>query len=359
MKKLMFTVFLCIGLLASYSYAGNKPDKEVQKAFELRLNGKVDEAKAMLEGILARDSTNAMAWYEMARLNHYMTIGKGEMKMETILIPIDKAVTYDPKNVTYAYYKALSSFLNAFMAMQMGQEGEVKSRVEATCTQFEKVLTLKPDYYEARLYLVEIYGLLPRDMGGDSAKAVSYAGKLETQDTYFGAKARAVLAPQSTDQVKYWEDLLAMNPKNPEFMKEAGKACLFKDDLSKAEKYFDDAIKANPKNNILILDLARYHIMQVMQNQDLAKTELPVAKTYLEKYLKTVPDPIIPLKAYTLGLMSMVERFLGNQAESENKMKEAETLDKYFSKASGIPTLMLFDPPDQVTHNYFSFFSPF
>ena len=80
--------------------------------------------------------------------------------------------------------------------------------------------------------------------------------------------------------------------------------------LSKAEKYFDEAIKANPSNNILILDLARYHMMKVMQNQDLAKTELPVAKTYLEKYLKTLPEPIVPMKAWTLGAMSMVERFL-------------------------------------------------
>jgi tetratricopeptide (TPR) repeat protein len=359
MKKLTLLLILSIGLLISSSYAGNKPDKEVQKAFELRMNGKCDEAKAMLEGILAKDSTNAMAWYEISRINLYMTIGKGEMKMDGVIDAINRAVTYDPKNIIYAYSKAMASFSNAFLAMMMGQTVDVKSRVEETCFQYEKVLAMKPDYSEAMLYLVEIYGLLPRDMGGDSIKAIAYAGKLAGIDKYYGAKAKAVLAPESTDRVKYWEDLLIKNPKNPEYFKEAGKACLLKDDFTKAEKYFDEAIKANPSNNTLILDLARYHMMQVMQNQDQAKTELPIAKTYLEKYLKTSPEPIVPLKAYTIGLMSIFERFLGNQAESDKLLKEAETLDKYFSKATGVPNLLLFDPPSQICHHYFSFFSPF
>lgn len=358
MKKLSLLLILSIGMLVSGSFSGNIPDKEVQKAFELRISGKVDEAKAMLEGILINDSTNAMAHYEMARLKLYMLIGGGKVSIDDMITSTNKAVALDPKNVTYAYYKALASFMNAFMAMEMGQ-GEVKGKVAETCFQFEKVLTLKPDYSEAMLYLVEIYGLLPKDMGGDSAKAATYAVKLASIDKYYGAKAKAVLASESTDMVKYWEDLIIKNPKSPEYLKEAGKACLFKDDFSKAEKYFDEAIKANPSNNILILDLVRYHVMKVMQNQDVAKTELPIAKTYLEKYLKTLPEPIVPLKAYTLGLMAMVEKFLENQSESDKLMEEAMAMDKYFSRATGLPMLILFDPPTQLCHQYFSFFNPF
>jgi len=359
MKKQTFLLILSMMVLSAISFAGNKPDKEVQKAFELRMNGKVDDAKALLEDILAKDSTNAMAHYEMARLKSYMFVGGGRIKIDDILTSINKAVTYDPKNVTFEYYKAIATFLNAFMALETGQQEAVKGRVAETCIQFEKVLSMKPDFSEAMLYLVEIYGQLPKDMGGDSVNAVAYAGKLVDIDKYYGAKAKAVLAPESADKVKYWEDLLVKNPKSPEYLKEAGKACLFKDDSANAEKYFDMAIKADPSNNILILDLARYHVMKVMQNQDLAKVELPVAKTFLEKYLKTLPEPIVPMKAWTLGAMSMVERFLGNQAESDKLTEQATTTDKYFSKASGLPMLLLFDPPTQLSHHYVSFFSPF
>jgi tetratricopeptide (TPR) repeat protein len=358
MKKLTLLLILSLAVLTSISFAGSKPDKEVQKAFELRINGKVDEAKAMLEGILAKDSTNAMAHYEMARLKLYMLIGGGKVSIDEMISSANKAVIFDPKNVTYAYYKAMANFLNAFMGMQTGQ-GDVKGKVAETCIQFEKVLALKPDYSEAMLYLVEIYGLLPKDMGGDSVKAVAYAGKLANIDKYFGAKAKAVLAPESTDRIKYWEDLLVKDPKSSEYLKEAGNACLFQDDITKAEKYFEEAIKANPSNNILILNLARYHVMKVMQNQDQVKTELPVSITYFEEYLKTIPEPIVPLKAYTLGAISICERFIGNQVESDKLTEQATAMDKYFSRASGLPMLLLFDPPTQLSHHYVSFFSPF
>ncbi len=358
MKKLTFLLLLSIVLMASNAKADYAPDKEVLKAFELRMNGKVDEAKAMLEEVLFKDSTHAMAHYEMARLKSYMLTGGGGTKIDDVISSINKAVANEPGNVTYAYFKAVTCFINAYIAMQMGQ-GEVKTRVDEACQQFEKVLELKPDYSEAMLTLVEIYALLPADMGGDSVKAINYSEKLAATDKYFGAKAKAVLASESTDLLKYWEDLILLNPKDPEYYKEAGIVCLYKDDALKAEKYFDEAIKLDASKKILILNLGRYHMMKVMQNRDLAATELPIAKTYFEKYLDISPEAVIPLKAYTLGLLTMIERFVGNQEESDKLMKEASTLDKYFSRASAIPSLLLFDPPTQISHHYSSFFSPY
>lgn len=358
MKKLIYLQLILAMLLGSCSYAGKKPDKEVQKAFQMRMNGKVDQAKSVLDSILTIDSSNAMACFELARLEHYKLTGGGGMDLEKILQPIRKAVALEPNNVSYVYYNAISSFLSAYLAMETGQ-GEVKGHVAETVSQFEQVIALKLDYGEAMMYLVEIYGLLPPDMGGDSAKAVEWAKKLAATNGYYGAKAKAVLAPEGTDLVKYWEDRLASDAKNPDLQMEAGKACLFADNLEKAEQYFSEAMASDPSKNILLLDLGRYHIMMVMQNQELAATELPVAKSCFEKYLLSSPEPIIPLKAYTLGLMSLTERFQGNQEEAEKLVNEAEALDPYFSRAMGIPTLLLFDAPDQISHHYFSFFSPF
>jgi tetratricopeptide (TPR) repeat protein len=358
MKKLILLPVLLIGVLATNLFAGNGHDKEVQKAFELRMNGKVDEAKALLENILLKDSTDALAYYEKARQQHYLLTGGSEMNMDKILAPINKAVSLEPKNVSFAYYKAIASFLNAFMAMQMGK-GEVKNKIAETCTQFENVLSLKPDYYEASLYLIEIYGMLPKDMGGDSLKALDYAKKLESANAYFGAKAKADLAPETTDPIKFWQEQLAKDKKNPEILMELGRACLYKDDPVNAEKYFDEAIKSDPSKNILILDLARYHMMKAMQNKDLVNSELPKAKTFLKKYLQSAPEQIIPLRAYALGLLTRCEMMLGNKAESEKLMEDAKKLDPYFSRASGIPTLLLFDSPTQISRHFFSFFKPF
>jgi tetratricopeptide (TPR) repeat protein len=345
-------------IFASCSSDGKKSEESVQQTFQLRMNGKVDQAKTLLEGIIFKDSTNAMAYYELARLQHYMLIGGGNVKIENIVSSIDKAVSYDPGNVIYAYYKGIASFLNAFFEMQHGND-KVKPLVQKACSDFEKVLRLKPDYNEAMLYLVEFYGMLPADMGGDSLKAIAYAEKLSGMNKYFGAKAKAALLPENSDLVGYWENILAADKNNPDFKIELGKAYLFKDDPKSAEKYFEEARKADPSKNILILDLARYHIMKVMQNKDLSKTELPVAKELLNKYLKTSPEPVIPLKTYATGLIVRSDMFLGNQKEAEKLMEETKALDPYFSRASGVPTLLLFDAPDKITHHYFSFFSPF
>lgn len=355
MKKLFFLQMVMPGIFISCMFSGNLP---VKQAYELRMTGKVDEAKVILKGILERDSTNAMAHYEMARLNDYMFTGGGNIKIDDILASAKKAVTYDPKNVSYAYFMAIASFGNAYMAMQMGQE-DIKPYIDETAAAFDKVLALKPDYHEATLYLVEIYGLLPPDMGGDSSKAAAFAEKLSEANGYFGAKARSVLAPEGTDQVKFWQDLLVLNGNKPEYLMEAGKACLYAEDPENAEKYFDEAIKSDPANNVLILDLARYHLYSVMQNKELASTELPIAKQYIEEYLDTQPEPIVPLKAYSLGWLARIEMFQGNQSESEKRMDEAKALDPYFSRATGIPALLLFDPPDQISHHFFSFFRPF
>jgi tetratricopeptide (TPR) repeat protein len=363
MKKSFFLLLSIIlmpllQLSGSCSSDKNRSDEDVTKAFQLRINGKVDQAKVLLESIVAKDSTNAMAHYELARLKHYMLVGGGNIKIEDIISSIDRAVIYDPENVIYAYYKGIATFLNAFFAMQH-QNDQVKPLVMQTCIEFEKVLKLKPDYYEAMMYLVEIYGMLPEDMGGDSLKAIAYADKLGKMNSYFGARAKAVLLSEESNLVKYWENFLASDKKNPDLLAELGKAYLFKDDPENAEKYFNEARTADPARNILILDLARYHIYKVMQNKDLSKTELPVAKTFLEEYLKSAPVPIIPLKAYAMGLLVRVEMSLDNQVPAEKLMEEAKALDPYFSRASGIPTLLLFDPPDEICHHYFSFFSPF
>jgi len=357
-SMLILIMIVIFQLAGACSSGGTKTDKEVQKAFDLRMKGQVDEAKALLESILAKDSTIAMAHYEMARLKNYMLVGGGNVKIDDILFSANKALTCDPKNVVYSYYLANAKFLNAFMAMQM-QKNDVREYIKETCTQFEEVLAQKPDYYGAMLYLVEIYGMLPAEMGGDSLKAAAYAEKLIKMNIYFGAKAKAALAPENTDFIKFWKDLLEKDQNNQELMAEVGKAYLYKDDLTNAEKYFNEAMKADPSKNILILDLARYHIYTVMQNRDSAAAELPIAKTYIDKYLKSTPEPIIPMKSYATGLLALCEKFLGNQTESDKRVEEAKAIDPYFSRASGVPNMLLFAPPGMICHYYLSFFRPF
>ena len=99
--------------------------------------------------------------------------------------------------------------------------------------------------------------------------------------------------------------------------------------------------------------------MKVMQNRDAAAQELPKAKEYVDQYLSSTPEPILPLKAYALGMLVNMEMFSGNKEAGEKLMKEAKALDPYFFRAFGIPSLAQFEPPTEQDHYFQSFFSPF
>jgi hypothetical protein len=108
-----------------------------------------------------------------------------------------------------------------------------------------------------------------------------------------------------------------------------------------------------------MLDLARYHQMKVMRNRELAAEELPKSKVYIEQYLKSIPAPVSPLKAYAMGMLAKAEMFQGNQEEGQKIIQKAKEIDPYFSRAFGIPSLALFEPPTAIDQHFVSFFSPF
>ena len=344
---------LLINLITGLSSCA-KTDKSVYEAYQLRVNGKTDQAKELLLNIIKKDSTNAAAQFELARTLDYINI----MGSEEARKALNTALKYDPNNVVYAYYKARTCFLKAFIAMQQGG-GEVKNLIDDVCNEYVNVLKLAPDYPEAIMYLVEIYGMLPENMGGDKIKAEDYARKLEKMDKFYGAKARLVLMPEGTDMVEYWNKYIAKNGEDCLSLKELGVAHLFNDDINGAKESFSKAITLDKSQNIRLLDLSRYHQMKVMQNREAAAEELPKAKEYIAQYLASVPEPIPPLKAYAIGTLAKFEMFSGNNTEAEKLTKEAKSLDPYFSQAFGIPWPGMFEAPDKTDHHFQSFFSPF
>ena len=351
--KILLSIFLVLNFSVVFSSC-QKTDKAVFEAYELRIQGNVDEAKELLQTIIKEDSTNAMAHFELARILNYVNL-RGSKKADTHL---NKALKYDSDNVTYAYYNAKNCFLKAYIAAQQGGDN-IKGLVNNACDEFLRVLELKADYPEVLMYLVEIYGMLPEDMGGDKIKAEEYTLKLEAFDKFYGAKARLVLMPEGTDMVEYWNNFIEKNGESCHALKALGNVHIFRDDINSAKKAFTKAIALDNSQNIRLLDLARFHMMKVMQKRDLADKELQKAKVYTDQYLSSTPEPIVPLKAYALGMKVKTEMFNGNKEAGEKLMAEAKAIDPYFSRAFGIPSLSIFEAPTQIDHHFKSYFTPF
>jgi tetratricopeptide (TPR) repeat protein len=347
--------------LVFWSCTRQELDKTVQQAYELRMNGQADSAKVILEQVLSADSTNAVAWYEIARTKHHMGLGNPRALMSgmpDIQQIVQKAVDNDPDNVIYQYYKGYIDYFNLYVSLQMGKEN-LSEDFAKVVKSYKSVLILKPDYHEAKMFLVELFAMLQSNIGGDSAKAEKYVRELEEADAVFGAKAREIVMPENANYVEFWQKIKKKQMDNADVHEALGKAYLYNNNVDEAIKCFEKAISLNSKKNILYVDLGRYYMMQAMQNPKTVDSLATLIENAFENYLNSQPEPINPLKASVISKLSMIKFRTGDKERGNKLHEEAMTLDKYHSKAFGTPSQILFDPPDEISHVHVYFFRPF
>jgi len=324
----------------------------VLKAYELRMAGKAADAKTLLEAAIAENPKNAAAHFELARTMFHMGLADPSSiapKMEKGQELIRKAIELEPENPTYILFGGYVAFMHAYMSMKEGG-ADTREKVGRICSLFEKAAKTRTDYLAPMLYLVEIYGILPEEMGGDKAKAEELAGELEKKDAVFGAKARSLLLPDDADKVAYWKKVLAKHAGNADVLEELGKAYLYNENVAEGSACLEKAIEADPGRKVLILDIARYHIMTVMQGAGSKEEALKAAEKAAKRYLET--DPIPPMRAYALEILAKVKFGMEDEDAVKELREQASRIDPFHSKASGVPCVELFLPPDEVSHSH-------
>ncbi len=368
-KKNMLTgmcMVLVLGLsvLAGVGQGATESKKVAADAYKLRMEGKVDDANSLLERAVRENPHDAAAYYELARTRVHMALGKlRDMKklqerIEDARQSIVKAIENDPNNVIYPFFEGHIALLQAYPSWMQNQP-DTKEKMGKVCEAFESALKLKPDYRQAMLYLVEIYGTLPEDKGGDKLKAEQYAKKLEKLDEVYGAKARWILLPKDTNRVDYWRNVLKSHEGNTDVLEEMGKAYLGADDVNNAVLCFEKAIKIDPAKSYLFLDLSIYHTWAALaarDNAELRQKAITSGDAAVTRYLNS--KPILPMQAYALGVQYKYNYHSGHKEQADEILKRAEALDPYFSKATGAPNPDLFIAIDEIPHSHRYLFRP-
>lgn len=336
-------------------------DAAVQKAYDLRMSGKADQAAVALEELLKNDSTNSQAYFELARTRIHLFLGGTQFSPEAwskVVGSFQQAVKYAPGNATYAFYFAYSRFFDAFISM-MSEQPDVADKINAACTAFDAVLKVDPLCYKALLYEVDIYGMLPPEMGGNKEKAAALAEDFGKKDILFGVMANARLQPEDADLVAYWQNAAKEADLGIQAVEELGRAYLLKSDAENGTKYFMEAIKQDPARRYLYMNLARYHLMSTEQDPGNKTTHLEEAEKLVNLYLASLPELPAPFKAYGNGFLALIKMVGGDQAGSDSFKGKAEALDPFYSRATGMPAEMLYCRPEEVKIQYSSFFMPF
>jgi len=357
--RLLAIIFI-LYLPGSFDLSAQFKEESVQVAYELRMKGETRYARAMLLKLIDQEQADGMVHYEFARLKMAQMMGGGNVKIGSVINSADQAVKADSGNVAFAYTEASARFGKAYRAI-MEEAENAKKYVDEAVACFERVLALKPDYHEARMQLVEFYYALPEDMGGDKEKAAKHARELEKMDWFFAAQAGEIMRPEETSRIDYWQEVSKERTGDLRVKKQLGLAYLEKGNLEEARPVFEEVIQSDPSCNTLILDLARHHLYQVMWDRSKAEVELPLAEATLREYLSLEPEPIAPLKAWTLSNLARIKFFSGQEEEGKQLMAKAKTLDPFFSMASDVPGLEIYIPPGELYRSgeYSSFLRPF
>lgn len=344
-----YSVMILAMYLFSSTFLLAQNIESIVKAYELRMDGNIEAAKNTLNEIIKIDSTNALAYFEMART----------VENDRNIFYIEKAIAFDNDNIMYLFYKANLEMLNAYKAMKTNKTETISKNLNQCIETLTTILTKKPDCKESLLFLVEIYGYLPEDVGGNKAKATEYLKKLEPLDPFYAAQGLWVLesSSNSADIVAFWENYISTNGKNQEALIKLGKAHLLKNEIKQADKLFDGIIKSDPSKIVLKLEVARAYLYKAMRGIDNQSKMLEGFKTNINYYLESNEDKPKLIEAWCYGWLGTIEGRQGNKTLSETYHNKAKALIPNYPRFTAIPKID--NPPDINTYIYSSYFSPF
>lgn len=352
---------IVLSILVFSSVLGQDNDQILDRAYQLRLHGMADSARTILDKYLEEAPESAVCWYELARTHQHMALAKpgkwGEHE-KAIELAIDQAVTNDPENPYYLYYKGKLQSLQIFKALNSGDEnvGELLNELEKT---YQKVVSMDGKYFPVNLTLVEFYYLIPEEMGGSLEKAKEYAKNLKEMDPIYHARAEEILMPEDSDYVAFWKKITSEYPERYEAQEALGRVYLHEDDVQSANICFEKVIGSNPERTDLYLDLARYYLMTAMWGKASLDSIAPLAMTEFDRYLKFTPESPNPINAWILNMKAMIYFRTGKEEEGKRFKTKSTELDPWHSLALGKPDNQLFCPPEDQKAMVGYFFRPF
>lgn len=349
MKTIVKYLVFALAMQSIFSLYCQNNTNDIIKAYELRMDGHTEEAINVLSKIITSDSTNALAHFEIARSL------ENDKKTDHII----KALDYDPKNLVYRFYQANLHMLEAYKAMKTNNKELITNNLNLCTETLKSILAIKPDCKESLLFLIDIYGSLPEDMGGNMDMAKTYIKTLKSVDPLYAAQGELILKSKEPDFdiVNHWKTYIDTNGDSNEALVKLGKAYLMTDNRVKAKECFNKVIKRDPEQVILHLDVARAHLYKAMRGGDKHDEELNKFKENVHLYLNTPVKKPKLIEAWCYGWLGMVEGRLGNNKLADEYIAKAEKLIPNYPRFTAIPTID--QPPNVVAYQYKSYFSPF
>jgi len=311
----------------------NAPDIAL-KAYRMRMEGKVDEAKQALAKELAKKPKNAAAWLELARLEFQKSGTTREL--DSAQTAIEQAIRVAPDNPVYHRWAGRIAVYNAILNSK--DQPKFKEQFKKATTAAEKAVMIDPDDHKARMTLVALYGNNPPDLGGDQLRAKSHVEALEGRSPVDGAVARCEFSLKNEPEKKLalWTDLAKKLGEDPRVHENLAREYAWDGNVEKATVHADKVLTLAPTRGQILLDLGRAFAL---------KKELEPAEQFARRYLALDPPAPLSLRAWAQMDLGRIQQMAGNNEASAESLRKAKQLDPYCWFTMSPPPQQLFEAP--------------
>ena len=314
--RTMLTTLLLMNLSLAADQAASDP---ALKAYDLRLAGKTDEAKALLEEATKKNPKDARAWFELARTCWQQWPVKHDFKGAARAI--DRACKLAPKENRYwlwaGYIHTYNSVAKAHNVFSWaGVPGEMVTGAKYA----QKALDLDPTCSAARYMLYCLYNNNPWYLGGSSRKAKALLKNAQAKDPVGTALIEANKIPRDQQQKRLdlWLALLQTRPADPNVHKEIMTIASRMDDYALAREHAERICQLAPARRFCLLELAR----------NVLRKDPALAEELVNQYLAATDTPIT-LQAHAKGLLAKIRSRQGRAQEADELKAQARAMDPY------------------------------
>ncbi|MCP4783472.1 MAG: hypothetical protein GY903_08410 [Fuerstiella sp.] len=307
------------------------------KAYRMRMDGKVDEAKLALEQELSKNPRNAAAWCELARLE-FQRNGKTH-ELDSAQKAIEQAVNLAPDNARYHRWAGRIAVYNGILKVHRKNRPEMVKQFKKATSAAEQAVTLDPDDHEARMLLVSLYGNNPPELGGDQGRATHHVETLERRSPIDGAVARCEFSMKNEPEKKLalWNDLAKKFGKDPRVHENLARQHAWGGNVKNATIHTNNVLTLDPTRSHILLDLARAFGL---------KKQLEPAERFARRYLALDPPGPVSHRAWTHMALGQIQQMNGNNEASAESLEMAKRLDPYCWFTMTPPPEQLFIAPE-------------
>ncbi|MDH4201737.1 MAG: hypothetical protein OEV87_02455 [Phycisphaerae bacterium] len=332
MKRKMLIIGLVAFLLPISVVCGSEKTEEMsvsRKAFQLRIDGKSQQAKEMLSEYLKDDPNDAVSQFEYSRVLCYLFDLESAEKHAVL------AVQLDEDNPRYHYWQGLcETYLYIDQAHHKGNLDPLI--LKRSIAALQKAVELKPDYYEARYLLVNLLNNNEPDQGGDQQKARQHAERLMEMDLDYGLQAKMVVEENRPMdwKIQQYQAALTKEPDNAGLHAKIALLYAESDQMEKLQEHIDKALELDEQQKDILLKIAFQLAM---------KKDYEPAKAMVQRYLDMATEEPAAMRAFALFYLAKIEQLSGSP-DAEKTLQQSRQVDPNGWQTMMAPPEMLFEP---------------